>query len=161
VTTLSDFIRGNTDQILAEWETFARGLPLGDSMDIVALRDHAKEMLGVITTDLSAPQTRKQQVDKAAGRSDAGARRSPTAAQAHGAGRAESGFTVEQMVSEFRALRASVIHLWTLTQKQARADDLQDMIRFNEAIDSRDSRARPAHADRSDDHVDALCARDG
>jgi len=86
-----------------------------------------------VTRDL--PQTRKQQVDKAAGLSDAGVRRSPTAAQAHGAGRAESGFTVEQMVSEFRVLRASVIHLWTRTRHQAGADDLQDMIRFNEAID--------------------------
>jgi signal transduction histidine kinase len=135
VATLPEFIRSNTEQIIAEWETFARGLPLGDSMDIVALRDHAKEMLGVIATDLAAPQTRQQQSDKARGRSDAGAQRSPTAAQAHGSGRAESGFTVEQMVSEFRALRASVIHLWTRAQQHAAATDLQDMIRFNEAID--------------------------
>jgi signal transduction histidine kinase len=135
VATLPGFIRDNTEQILAEWETFARGLPLGDSMDIAALRDHAKEMLGVIADDLSEPQTLRQQADKAHGRSDAGARHAPTAAQAHGAGRAESGFTVEQMVSEFRALRASVIHLWSRTHQQAAATDLQDMIRFNEAID--------------------------
>jgi signal transduction histidine kinase len=132
---LSDFIRDNTEPILAEWETFARGLPLGDSMDIAALRDHAKEMLGVISADLSAPQTAKQQSDKAQGRSDAGAHRSRTAAQAHGAGRAESGFTVEQMVSEFRALRASVIRLWTRLKGKADSTDLQDMIRFNEAVD--------------------------
>jgi signal transduction histidine kinase len=135
VATLAGFIDDNTEQILAEWETFARGLPLTDSMDIAALRDHAGEMLGVIAADLGAPQTRRQQVDKAQGRADAGSRRAPTAAQAHGAGRAESGFTVEQMVSEFRALRASVIHLWTRTQRQAGVDDLQDMIRFNESID--------------------------
>ena len=132
---LSDFIRDNTEPILAEWETFARGLPQGDSMDIAALRDHAKEMLGVIAADLSAPQTPEQQADKARGRSDAEARRSPTAAQAHGAGRAKSGFTVEQMVSEFRALRASVIRLWTEKQRHAGLTDLHDMIRFNEAID--------------------------
>ena len=36
-----------------------------------------------------------------------------TAAKQHGARRAESGFTVEQMVAEYRALRASVIRLWT------------------------------------------------
>lgn len=135
MTKLPEFIRGNVEPILAEWETFARGLPLGNSMDIVALRDHAKEMLGVIADDLSVPQTRKQQVEKAQGRSDAGTLRLPTAAQAHGAGRAESGFSVEQMVSEFRALRASVIHLWTRTQQQAGVAELQDMIRFNEAID--------------------------
>ena len=54
VTTLSQFIRDNTEQILTEWETFARSLPFGDSMDIAGLRDHAKEMLGVIATDLSS-----------------------------------------------------------------------------------------------------------
>jgi signal transduction histidine kinase len=135
VQRLADFIRDNTEPVLAEWETFARGLPLGDAMDIAALRDHAKEMLGVIAADLSAPQTPEQQADKAQGLSDAPAQRLPTAAQAHGAGRAESGFTVEHMVSEFRALRASVIHLWTRKQPPAALTDMEDLIRFNEAID--------------------------
>jgi hypothetical protein len=36
--TLSSFIRENTEQILSEWETFARALPMGDAMDIAALR---------------------------------------------------------------------------------------------------------------------------
>lgn len=133
---LQDFIRGNTEPILAEWETFARSLPLGDSMDIAALRDHAKEMLGVITDDLDSFQTLEEQSNKARGRSDAAVRpRSPTAAQTHGSGRAARGFSVEQMVSEFRALRATVIRLWTVEHKKAELDDLQDMIRFNEAID--------------------------
>jgi len=135
VSTLPNFIRNNTEPILADWETFARGLPLGDAMDIAALRDHAREMLGVIAADLSAPQTPTQQADKAKGLSDAAGRQSQTAAQAHGAGRAGSGFTVEQMVAEFRALRASVIRLWTRRQPQAGLSELQDMIRFNEAID--------------------------
>lgn len=133
--TLPEFIRDNTEPILCEWETFARSLPLGETLDIAALRDHAKAMLRVVASDLSEPQTGKQQSEKAQGRSDAGELRLPTAAQAHGAGRAESGFTVEEMVSEFRALRASVIRLWTVRQQQAGVTDLQDMIRFNEAID--------------------------
>ena len=132
---LADFIRDNTEAILAEWETFARALPLGDSMDIAALRDHAKEMLGVIAADLSTAQTSEQQSDKSKGRSDAGPQPLRTAAQAHGAGRAESGFTVGQMMSEFRALRASVIRLWTRREQRAALTDLRDMIRFNEAID--------------------------
>jgi len=135
VSTLPDFIRNNTEPILAEWETFARSLPLGDAMDIAALRDHARDMLGVIAADLSAPQTATQQADKSKGLSDAAGRQSQTAAQAHGAGRAGSGFTVEQMVAEFRALRASVIRLWTRRQPQAGLSELQDVIRFNEAID--------------------------
>ena len=133
--TLPDFIRTNVEEILVEWEAFARGLPLGGTMDIASLRDHAKEMLAVIADDLDRPQTLRQQSDKAQGLSDAGVRRAPTAAQEHGSGRAESGFTVEAMVAEFRALRASVTRLWTVRNQQASASDLQDLIRFNEAID--------------------------
>jgi signal transduction histidine kinase len=133
--TLPQFIRTNVEAILVEWESFARGLPLGESMDIAGLRDHAKEILAVIANDLEQPQTHRQQADKAQGRSDAGSRRAKTAAQEHGAGRAESGFTVESMVAEFRALRASVVHLWMVRQRQATASDLQELIRFNEAID--------------------------
>jgi hypothetical protein len=55
---------------------------MGDSMDIAALGDHAKEMLGTVAADLSARQTRQQQTDRAQGRSDAGTRKAPTAAQA-------------------------------------------------------------------------------
>ena len=135
--TLSDFIRTNIEGILTEWETFARSLPRGDAMDIVALRDHAKEMLGVIASDLERPQTGREQSDKSKGRSDAldDATATATAAQEHGAGRAVSGFSVEEMVAEFRALRASVIRLWTRTQGVADVNALEDMTRFNEAVD--------------------------
>jgi signal transduction histidine kinase len=133
--TLPEFIRTNTEAILVEWESFARSLPLGGSMDIAGLRDHAKEMLSVIADDLEQPQTGRQQADKAQGRSDAGSRLAPTAAQEHGSGRAESGFTVEAMVAEFRALRASVVRLWMARHRAATAADLEELIRFNEAID--------------------------
>ena len=132
---LSAFIRQNVEPILAEWETFARSLPQGDTMDIAALRDHAKEMLIVIAADLDDPQTAKEQGDKARGESDADGDDVLTSAQEHGAGRAESGFTVGDMVAEFRALRASVMRLWSHTQQSAGAADLVDMTRFNEAID--------------------------
>lgn len=132
---LSMFIRQNIEPILVEWETFARRLPQGDTMDIVALRDHAKDMLAVIADDLDVPQTPAEQTDKARGESDAGEDTVPTAAQEHGAGRAESGFTVGDMVAEFRALRASVMRLWSHSQSSVGTADLADMTRFNEAID--------------------------
>lgn len=135
MSTLATFIRENTEQILSEWETFARSLPEGSTMDIAALRDHAKEMLAVIAHDLERPQTQKEQADKSRGQSDADERMISTAAQEHGAGRAESGFTIAQMVSEFRALRASVVHLWTKQQHEVGTADVEDLTRFNEAID--------------------------
>ena len=134
MTRLSTFIRNNSEAILADWETFARGLQVGESMDIAALRDHAKEMLEAIAVDLETPQTPRQQADKARGNTDAGDA-SSTAAQSHGAGRAERGFSVSQMVAEFRALRATVIRLWAREARGLVIADLDDLTRFNEAID--------------------------
>ena len=90
-------------------------------MDTAALRDHAKEMLGAIADDLELSQTVREQADKAQGSATRRSDERPTAAQQHGAGRALSGFTVEQMVSEFRALRASVLHLWKRERREANA----------------------------------------
>jgi signal transduction histidine kinase len=135
MSELAKFIRDNIEEILAEWEDFAQSLPVGDAMDIAALRDHAKEMLGVIAADLERPQSGSEQSEKSMGRSDAGRTSAATAAQEHGAGRAGSGFSVEEMVAEFRALRASVIRLWTRKQGEAGIAALEDLTRFNEAVD--------------------------
>ena len=132
---LSRFIRDNAEPILAEWETFARSLPGGGAMNVAALRDHAKEMLLAIAADLERPQSDRAQDEKARGGSDAGAARDTTAAQEHGTGRAGSGFTVGEMVAEFRALRASVTRLWLAEEAEWAHTDLTDLIRFNEAID--------------------------
>ena len=133
---LSDFIVANREQILVEWEAFARTCaPASGSMDIAALRDHAGEMLGVIADDLNTPQSGHEQSEKSKGNEQAAVTAEKTAAEMHGAGRAESGFTTDQMVSEYRALRASVIRLWTKEQGQLKTEDLEDLTRFNEAID--------------------------
>ena len=133
---LADFILTNREPILAEWEAFARTCtPASGSMDIVALRDHANEMLTVIAADLNTPQSPHEQSQKSKGDAPDAKPDARTAAEEHGAGRAESGFTVEQMISEYRALRASVIRLWTKAHGVLTSADIQDLTRFNEAID--------------------------
>ena len=136
MTRLADFIATNREPILAEWEAFARTCaPAGGTMDIVALRDHANEMLTVIAADLTSPQGRLAQSEKSKGHALVTGSERPTAAGEHGAGRARSGFSVEQMVAEYRALRASVIRLWTSTRGELAPRDVEDLTRFNEAID--------------------------
>lgn len=133
---LADFIEQNYESILTEWVAFARSTgPAGGAMDLDALRDHAREMLQGIVADLRTPQTDAEQADKSKGNADAPADESDTAAEVHGADRAESGFTVSEMVSEYRALRASVIRLWTKANGSLAGADLDDLTRFNEAID--------------------------
>jgi signal transduction histidine kinase len=134
---LADFILANREPILAEWEAFARTCaPASGPMDVGALRDHADQMLTVIAADLATTQGGFAQSEKSKGRApDDASGGAPTAAEEHGTGRAQSGFTVAQMVAEYRALRASVIRLWTRSEGSLDASDIEDLTRFNEAID--------------------------
>jgi len=132
---LLDFIRNHRERILVEWESFARTVsPASGTMDVVALRDHADAMLNVIAADLSTVQDAHQQSEKSKGRAQEDAS-VVTAAEEHGAARAVSGFTIEEMVAEYRALRASVLNLWTREVGELKAEHTDDLIRFNEAID--------------------------
>lgn len=133
---LSDFIVKNREPILAEWEAFARSCgSAGGSMDVSTLRDHAGEMLTVITADLKTPQDKREQAEKSKGNAPDEDPNKKTAAEKHGADRAEGGFSTDEMVSEYRALRASVIRLWTKAQGELTSAELEDLTRFNEAID--------------------------
>ena len=134
---LSEFILANREPILAEWEAFARTCtPASGSMNIAALHDHANAMLTEIADDLDTPQNKTEQSEKSKGNAPPPESSDTTAAEEHGAGRAESGFTVEQMVAEFRALRASVIKLWIKDQGGTLTPaNIEDLTRFNEAID--------------------------
>ena len=133
---LADFIEANCEPILVEWVAFAETCgPAASVMDNVALRDHALAMLQVIVADLRTPQTKLEQAEKSKGNAGPTGEEADTAAEVHGAGRAESGFSVGEMVSEYRALRASVIRLWTKVSGTLTGDDLEDLMRFNEAID--------------------------
>lgn len=133
---LAEFIKTNRAAILADWEAFAKSCsPASVSMSITALSDHASEMLTVIAKDLETVQGAHAQSEKSKGRAPALDDSDRTAAEKHGTGRAVSGFSIDEMVAEYRALRASVIRLWTKSQDSITPTDLEDLIRFNEAID--------------------------
>ena len=132
---LSQFIITNSEKILAEFEAFARSIVPEGTMDIAQLRDHAQQMLTVIAHDLETPQTKREGTEKSRGRSDSNEISPDTPAQEHGFRRAQSGFTMAEMVSEYRALRSSVIRLWIEDKGELGDVDLVDLVRFNEAID--------------------------
>jgi len=131
---LSQFIRQHREEILSAWDTFAREQSSDPGMDVAALRDHAGAMLDAIARDLETPQTEQQRTDKARGGQIAH-NGEMTAASKYGMRRAERGFTLESMLAEFRALRASVIGRWREHQPQVGPEELEEMTRFNEAID--------------------------
>jgi signal transduction histidine kinase len=130
---LSKFIRENIEVILQEWEDFAGTLHSLDSANKAQLRDHAKAMLEVICLDLDSVQSAQQSIEKSKGNAANAA--DDTAAEAHAIDRLEAGFTTEELMAEYRALRASVLRLWQARVRNADEFDLGDMLRFNEAID--------------------------
>jgi signal transduction histidine kinase len=131
---LADFLLRNMETILGEWEEFAATLlPAAKGMTSRALRDHAKEILEAVAKDLSTPQTKEAQAEKSKGRAPklVGAE---TAAQTHAVLRARSGFDINQLAAEYRALRTTALSLW-MDACEHDEISLDDVVRFNEAID--------------------------
>src|SRR5258705_2936467 len=132
---LSEFILQNMETIVARWEAFAASrLPAAKNMNSLALRDHAPQILQAIAKDLTTSQTSLAQAEKSMGRAVALSDAPETAAQTHAILRARSGFDINQLVSEYRALRASVLWLWT-DAYQPDSTHFEDLMRFNEGID--------------------------
>jgi signal transduction histidine kinase len=132
---LAEFIRQDMEAILAEWEAFAATLlPAAVGMTSLALRDHAQYILEAIAKDLTTPQTLEEQSEKSKGRAPKVPGAPETAAQTHAVLRAKSGFDINQLVAEYRALRASVLRLW-IESRPLNPPEVEDVIRFNEAID--------------------------
>jgi signal transduction histidine kinase len=105
-------------------------------MTSLTLRDHIKEILSFVADDIESPQTGDEQIQKSHG---AGPKDLPagdySAAEIHADLRLTGGFNIDQMVSEYRALRACVIRLWSAEHPETNSHDMLDLIRFNEAID--------------------------
>ena len=132
---LGEFILHDMERILAAWEAFAATrLPSAASMGALELRDHAQQILEAIVADLSMPQAREAQAAKSMGLAPTPFPARETAAQTHAVLRARSGYDIQQLASEYRALRASVLSLWMDACSPAERH-LDDVIRFNEAID--------------------------
>jgi signal transduction histidine kinase len=131
---LSGFLHLHSAEILLAWDEFAATVSHeGKALDPVALRDHAAEILKTIAADLAQPQSAAQQDAKSKG---LGPRSHlPTPAETHADFRMVAGFAMDAMITEYRALRASVLKIWARHGGGTEPDDLTDLTRFNEAID--------------------------
>jgi len=132
--TLAQFIRAHIETILTEWQAFAASVPSAAGMDEKALRNDAREILLTIALDMESAQSGEEQAQKSKGRKPP-LSALDTDATTHGSARFLEGFSLDEMVSEFRALRASVIKLWLQQPEAAASDRLYELTRFNEGID--------------------------
>jgi signal transduction histidine kinase/CRP-like cAMP-binding protein len=132
---LAKFIVQHMDEIVAEWDMFAQTLlPAAATMSAVSLRDHARQILEAIAKDIQSGQTDQEQSDKSKGLAQF-LGDIETAAGTHGALRHLSGFDLLQLSSEYRALRASILRLWSVQLSKEHHLALSDITRFNESVD--------------------------
>lgn len=131
---LSEYIVVHLEKILDEWETFAASMqPAAADMSSLELRDHARQMLAAIAVEMEKSRSTAQQTAKSKGRgTDTGA---DTAAKTHGAMRHASGFSLEQLFAEFRAVRHSVLQLWQSQAQDSPEASSEETLRFNGALD--------------------------
>jgi signal transduction histidine kinase len=141
---LSTFILSNLEGILQEWEDFASTLEPLANANKKELRDHAAAVLKVIAADLSMPQAEHESIAKSKGLGPQAT--NDTAAEIHAADRVAAGFTGEQVMAEYRALRSSVLRLWARQVEITTAGDIEDMVRFNEAIDQAQTESMARYA---------------
>jgi len=90
---LSHFLTEHAENILGEWETFAKTLePAAGSMTSEGLRDHAHQMLKAIALDIESLQSEAEKIAKSHG--DGPAEVLKSAASIHGTLREVSGFSL-------------------------------------------------------------------
>jgi signal transduction histidine kinase len=132
---LSAFIKDNLDAIVADWEAFARKLPAGQAMSALALRDHSREILLAIASDMELQQSDQERADEAQDIVPTEASTTSAAAE-HGALRQLAGFDLVQLFAEFRAMRASVMAFWQRSEgAESGSASVDEITRFNEGMD--------------------------
>ena len=155
---LSTFITTHMEEILGEWDSFARTLfPVSPAPPPHVLRDHAKEILQEITQDLEQHQTAEQQTEKAKRQPSEEVDRK-SAAAIHGTLRQASGFTLIQLTAEYRALRSTVFRLWMPHMEPFTKEISSDMTRFNEAMDQALAESVVTYSENTDRTRDTFLA---
>jgi signal transduction histidine kinase len=152
---LDQFIHARMEDILAEWQAFAKSIaPAGGNMSDLALRDHARQILNAVALDIETAQNPQEQIDKSKGLAPDG-EHGQSAASIHGALRQASDFSLLQLSAEFRALRATVLRLWLPQVRNMDEAAADQMVRFNEAIDQALAESIVTYSARAD-HVREL-----
>lgn len=132
---LTRFIDAHRDGLIDDWIQYAKELqPEVGRLSDDQLRDSAAEILTAVIANMGGAQTNAQQKAKSHGAKVTGDAGFDALSMLHADDRYAQGFGLNDLVAEFRALRASVLRRW---QAVGGIDEnsFQEMIRFNEAID--------------------------
>ncbi|MCR8915979.1 GGDEF domain-containing protein [Marinobacter panjinensis] len=127
---LTHFIQTEMEQLLGSWEEAApKAEPKLKGKGRCTLKDQAREVLERVTQDLDTFPLKDEPE-----RNPLGNGKSPALGfdSGHGARRFQQSFFILQMIRE---LRARVTRAWGCEQRGLTEKDIDELVRFNEAID--------------------------
>ncbi|WEY41371.1 sensor histidine kinase [Paraburkholderia sp. SUR17] len=160
---LADFIEADLDGLIDAWAEYALAISQEDTLlSESQLRNSAAEILTAIAADMRTAQNATQQEAKSRGDDRAPQSEFNRVAHHHAEDRLAHGFGINDVVAEFRALRATVLRHWHTTSPEGAAA-FQEMIRFNEAVDqvlAESVRHYAAQTERSRDLFNGVLAHD-
>jgi len=152
-----DLITDQLAPIVEEWVEFARTRVRGShGFTHEQLADHSKLLLQAIAADLRQPQDADARHDKAQGNAPGNSPDITRTARDHAAQRFRQGFTFDGLVSEFRALRASVSRRWSQQLAQPGRGDIEELTRLGEAMDQALSESASFYANKVEDSRNLL-----
>ena len=132
---LSGFIRRQREALAMEWEQFAgRQMPAALGLSGGELRDSADELLDAIAADMEAGESDDDREKKSRGELPFSGAHITVCGRRHAETRLSQGFTLDQVVSEYRAMRVRVLRHWVAEEGTA-VEDVNGVVRFGESVD--------------------------
>ncbi|MCA8291983.1 sensor histidine kinase [Burkholderia vietnamiensis] len=160
---LSEYISEHREALVQAWASYALTISRDDTrLSQKQLRNSAEDILAAIAADMRIPQSPAEQTAKSRGEGLGPESQFNRVARIHAEDRLSHGFSINDVVAEFRALRATVLRYWETTSPSGAAA-FQQMIRFNEAIDqvlAESVRHYAQHTERGRDLFTAVLAHD-
>lgn len=149
------FLQANRQAILERWdETAATMQPAASDLALVELRDNAGELLDAMVRDMRSSQSPEASREKARGGRPQNSPGLTSEARRHAGDRLRQGFTLGQLISEYRALRESVVRSWS--DQISHDEALEQLARFHEAVDQALHQSTNAYLDRLGDARELL-----
>jgi signal transduction histidine kinase len=133
---LSSFITDNLDAILVDWVAFARdSCRRQRTWTRLALLDHGRMILEEIAADMRRPQGDDERQAKSEGNSSSAPTSTQVPSRSHARQRERQGFQSDRWLPSIGRCAQTVLRLWSAASSNVQIEDLEDVTRFNEAVD--------------------------
>lgn len=132
---LPALIRANLDRLVDEWCAYAADhIAPAKALTRTELENSSEELFTAIADDMCTAETEEERIQKSHGERTGNSRALIDYAQCHANHRAGQGFSLPDMASEFRAVRASVMRLCG-DGDGGQPIPIAQIVRFNESLD--------------------------